>query len=146
MPSKICRSVVIGSLLLASATAVAQSPPKPGGAPQGGGQGGGGEEQNKAEMERARVSYKEGAAAYRLGKYEEAAKKFEEAYRIVKFPTMLFNIAQSNRRLYEQSKNLDSLHRAIEVYKEFLRDASPTAEFRSEAQEMIPKLEKIYAT
>jgi len=125
MRSTICLSLLLA--LLAGA-ARAQS-------------GAGGE----ADMERARKAYGEGATAYRLGNYAEAARKFEDSYRIMRFPTMLFNAAQSYRLLYEQGKNLDHLRRALELYRAFLKDAAPDAENRPAARKLIPDLEKTLA-
>ncbi len=97
---------------------------------------------SEQEMKAAQQAYADGEAAYKLGKYDDAAKEFEQAYRIIKFPTMLFDIAQAYRRAYEKDQNLEKLRKAVDVYRAFLHDA-PTARQRSIAEKLIPELEKI---
>ena len=62
---------------------------------------------SQEDMDLARKAYSDGEVAYRLNKFDEAAKKYEEAYRIIKFPTMLFDIAQAWRRQYDVDKDVD---------------------------------------
>jgi tetratricopeptide (TPR) repeat protein len=100
---------------------------------------------SKAEMEKAHQSYSDGETAFRLGNFDEAVKKFEEAYRLIRFPTILYDIAQSYRRSYERDKNIDHLRRALDMYKSFLRDAPSTAKQRPIAERLVPELEKTIA-
>jgi tetratricopeptide (TPR) repeat protein len=111
------------ALLLVCATAAAQQP---------------------KDSERARQAYTEGEAAYRLGRFDEAAKKYEEAYRIMKYPTILFDIAQCYRRQWETDKNVANLRKSIDLYKAFLRDAG-NASKRPVAEKLVPDLEKLLA-
>src|SRR5258707_767702 len=67
----------------------------------------------------AQKAYGDGAAAYRLGKFEEAARKFEAAYRITRYPNMLFDIAQAYRRAHDASNDIDHLRHAIELYRSY---------------------------
>lgn len=105
----------------------------------------GAEPPSKREVERARRAYEAGAAAYKLGSFAEAAARFEEAYRIMRFPTMLFDVAQSYRRLGESEGRLEPLRKALEVYRAYLRDAPPGAEHRPLAERLIPGLERAIA-
>jgi tetratricopeptide (TPR) repeat protein len=89
---------------------------------------------------RARQAYLDGNAAYKLGKYEEAAKNFEQAYRISKFENILFDMGQTYRRWYEDTKDLEKLKKAIEMYKGFLRDAKPDARQRPIAERLTKEL------
>jgi tetratricopeptide (TPR) repeat protein len=128
MSSRICRLLteLPLALVLVCASAHAQQP-----APK--------------DSERARQAYTEGEAAYRLDRFDEAAKKYEEAYRIMKFPSILFDIAQCYRRQWETDKNPANLRRALDLYKAFLRDA-PTASKRPVAERLVPDLEKALAS
>ncbi len=100
------------------------------------------EKASEAEEAKARQAYQDGDAAYKTGRYEDAAKSFESAYRIIKFPTIMFDIAQSYRRWYEKDKDVDKLRRSVEMYKAFLRDSLPGAKQRTVAERLIPDLEK----
>ncbi len=133
MCSRACRGSVLAVVLLSVATTVAggtaaiAEPREPA---------------SRREVERARKAYEEGAAAYKLGSFGEAAARFEEAYRIMQFPTMLFDIAQSYRRLGEEKGRVQDLRKALELYRAFLRDAAPGADRRPIADKLIPGLEK----
>jgi tetratricopeptide (TPR) repeat protein len=129
MRSRTCRlsSPVAAALLLAAAVAAAQP------------------RASKREVEQAKVAYQEGAAAYQLGKFDEAARRFEEAYRITKYPTMLFDIAQCYRRAFETTKELGQLRKAIEIYQAFLREAPANAAKRKAAEQIVPELQKTLA-
>jgi tetratricopeptide (TPR) repeat protein len=127
MRSRICRlsSLAILATALVATTAFAQ--PK---------------KASRAEMDRAKKTYSEGASAYQLGRFDEAVKKFEDAYRVTSFPTMLFDIAQCYRRLYETTRDLAQLRKALDIYKAFLRQAPANASKRPAAQELVPRLER----
>jgi tetratricopeptide (TPR) repeat protein len=58
--------------------------------------------QATAERDRAQKLYLEGMALYRLEKYGNAIRKFEEAHGLVPSPKLMYNIA----RCYEASGNL----------------------------------------
>jgi tetratricopeptide (TPR) repeat protein len=103
------------------------------------------EKVSEAEQEQARKAYQDGDSMYKTGHYEEAARDFEFAYRIIKFPTILFDIAQTYRRWYEKEKDIEKLRRAVETYKNFLRDSQPGARQRPIAEKLIPELEKTIA-
>jgi tetratricopeptide (TPR) repeat protein len=130
MRSRTCRlsSLAVVATALLAATALAQ--------PRG---------PSRAEMERAKKTYSEGAAAYQLGRFEEAVKKFEEAYRVTNFATMLFDIAQCYRRMYEGGRDLGHLTKALDIYRAFLRQAPANASKRPAAEELVPRLERTLA-
>jgi len=93
------------------------------------------EEENKA-----RQAYIDGQTAYNIRKFEEAAKNFEQAYRISKFENILYDLGQTYRLWFEETKDLDKLKRAIEMYKAFLRDAKLTARQRPNAEQRVKEL------
>lgn len=94
----------------------------------------------------ARGDYEAGAAAYRLGRFAEAVARFEAAYRIMKFPGMLFDLAQARRRQFETEKaaatQLDLLRQTIDLYRAFLREGTANVERRRVAEQLLTKLER----
>lgn len=67
--------------------------------------------------QRARVLYKEGEGDYAAGRYEEAAAKFQEAYKLSKRPALLFNLANAYERMGEYQKAADNLERYLDSPK-----------------------------
>src|SRR3954469_19888538 len=59
---------------------------------------------------------KQARVAYNLGNYDEAAARYEAAYRLVQDPALLFNIGQAFRLAGRTDK-------ALAAYKGFLRTA-----------------------
>jgi tetratricopeptide (TPR) repeat protein len=88
----------------------------------------------------ARSAYQAGDAAYRKGQYQLAAQRFEQAYLIANFPTILFDVGQSYRRWYETEHNMTHLRKAIAAYRGFVSQA-PTAAQRPVAQKFLALLE-----
>jgi hypothetical protein len=85
--------------------------------------------------EAAREAWRQGNAAYNLGHYVEAAKSYEDAYKLVQDPAFLFNIAQSLRlaNMPEQ---------AIDRYRAFLRTAPAESPNREVALKFSEELKK----
>ncbi len=80
----------------------------------------------------ARDAFEEGAASFRLGKYQAAIEAWERAYKLRPDPAFLFNIAQA----YRQAD--DGAH-ALDFYRRYLA-ASPTAANRAEVEQRIEQL------
>jgi hypothetical protein len=87
----------------------------------------------------ARAEWRQGNVAYNLGHFDDAAKHFEAAYKLVQDPASLFNIAQS----YRMGGKLDQ---ALDLYRAFLRTTSADAPNRDTAERFVQavkrKLEK----
>ena len=81
----------------------------------------------------ARGLAKRAAAAYNLGDYSEAASLYEDAYRLVPDPILLYDIGQSHR----QAHHLD---RALIAYRSYLRISSDDAPNRDQAERFISDL------
>jgi hypothetical protein len=96
-------------------------------------------------MERARQAHANGTAAFQLGKYEEAAKLFEDAYRLSRFPGQLMAAAHSYRRSFETTKNLEHGQRAVELYRAFLSEAQASAGMRPIAKSLMAQIEQSLA-
>jgi tetratricopeptide (TPR) repeat protein len=86
------------------------------------------------DRELARKLYREGAQHYKLGEFNEALASFKEAYRKFEDPTLLFNIAQSQRQLNLKAD-------AVRTYKAYLNDV-PGAPNREEVMRTVAALEE----
>jgi tetratricopeptide (TPR) repeat protein len=91
------------------------------------------------DRQRAKSFFDAGSLAYDRGRYAEAARAFEEAYRVLADPAIAFSLAQAHRRQYFVDQDPARLGRAIELYRVYLeRDARGTR--RPEAVEQIQVL------
>lgn len=72
-------------------------------------------------IEKAKVLYKAGAAAYGAGNYPAAIQAFNAAYALAPRPAILFNIAQAERRQYTVSKDPQYLRAAMKHLREYLK-------------------------
>lgn len=68
--------------------------------------------------------------AYNLGKFDEALRAYEAAYRLVPLPSLLFNIGQCHR----QSQRPD---RAVFFFEGYLREADPAPSQRAMVEELL---------
>lgn len=87
-----------------------------------------------ADDQAARALFKEGKAAYELGKYEDALQYFEQAHARSGRPQLLFNIGQAAERLRRDEK-------ALEVFRAYLAQV-PDAHNRAEVETRIKQLEQ----
>lgn len=78
--------------------------------------------EDTGSMERAKVLFKEGFTASRLGKFEEALAKFEEAYGLSGKPLLLFNIGLTLRSMGERDRDVARLREARAMFKNFIRE------------------------
>lgn len=83
----------------------------------------------------AREAHKDGTAAYNLGHYEEAARLYETAFKLVHDSSTLFNIAQSYRLAGKTEK-------ALLVYRSFLRELSVDPINRALAEKFVEELKR----
>lgn len=90
--------------------------------------------------EQAKQAFSKGEASYRLGNYEEAARHYEESYRLAPIPIILFNIGQAWRKSFEGSRTLEHGRRAVEVYRAYLRD-DPKSQRRAEVEGLVKEIE-----
>ena len=87
-----------------------------------------------SDREAARVATKKATAAFNLGHYDEAASMYEEAYRLVPDPILLYDLGQS----YRQANKLD---KALTAYRSYLRTAPDDAPNRAKVQQWVGELE-----
>jgi PEGA domain len=93
-----------------------------------------------AETTQAKALFNAGAAAYEKGRYVEAAVQFDEAYKLVPKPAILFSLAQAEKKqYYANGRNQAVLRQAIAHYEQYLKDV-PSGERRDDATNAIAEL------
>jgi hypothetical protein len=85
-----------------------------------------------------------GVQAYERGQYAPAIAAFREAYRLTARPGLLFSLAQSFRRAYENSRESQDLSAAIEHYTRYLA-TQPSGERKLEAERYLEQLQSSVA-
>jgi hypothetical protein len=84
--------------------------------------------------ETARAEWEQASVEYTLGHFETAARAYEEAYRLVPDPALLFDLGQARRRA-------GAAESAISAYKSFLRLSRADAPDRDIAEKRIQELD-----
>ena len=87
-----------------------------------------------SDREAARVATKQATAAFNLGHYDEAAALYEEAYKHVPDPILLYDIGQSYRQANQPDK-------ALIAYRSYLRTAPDDAPNRAKVKQWVAELE-----
>jgi hypothetical protein len=87
-----------------------------------------------SDREAARIATKQATAAYNLGHYDEASSLYEEAYKRVPDPVLLYNVGQSYRQA-------DKLDKALTAYRSYLRTAPDDAPNRGRVEAWVRELE-----
>jgi tetratricopeptide (TPR) repeat protein len=82
----------------------------------------------------AREATKQATAAFNLGQYDEAATLYEQAYKLVPDPILLYDVGQS----YRLANKLD---KALIAYRSYLRTAPEDAPNRPKVEQWISELE-----
>jgi hypothetical protein len=88
-----------------------------------------------SDREAARIATKQATAAFNLGHYDEAASLYEDAYKHVPDPVLLYNLGQSYRQA-------DKLDKALIAYRSYLRTAPEDAPNRERVSKLIDELER----
>jgi hypothetical protein len=94
------------------------------------------------KVEQARMYFDAGAQAYTAGRYPVAIEAFTEAYRLSPRPSVLFSMAQAERKQFWIDKKTDGLARALQHYREYLA-AVPEGGRRDDATTAIAELEPV---
>jgi tetratricopeptide (TPR) repeat protein len=84
--------------------------------------------------ETARAEWEQASVEYTLGHFETAARAYEEAYRLVPDPALLFDLGQARRRA-------GAAEAALTAYQSFLRLSRADAPDRDIAEKRIQELE-----
>ena len=83
--------------------------------------------------------FKQGQAAYGLGKYEEAIALYERTYRLMRHAAFLYNIGQAYRKRWEGEKKVEFLRRALNAYQATAREDAE-GKLKPEAEKFIAEL------
>lgn len=86
-------------------------------------------------MKKAKAHVDVARVAYNLGKFDEALRGYEAAYRLVPMPALLFNIAQCYRHAGDHE-------RAVFFFDGYLREAEPGADQRALTEELKRESQK----
>ncbi len=84
----------------------------------------------------AREANRRAMAAYNLGHFDEAAREYETAYKLVQDPALLYNVGQSHRQANNPEK-------ALHAYRAYLRTAPADAGRRALAEQRVRELELV---
>jgi tetratricopeptide (TPR) repeat protein len=94
-----------------------------------------------AQLAQAKRAFEEGNLAYQVGRFDDAIRQFEEAYRLSRSPKLLFNIAQAERKQYAIDARVERLRRAKELYRTYVR-LGEDAELRKLAEGHVRDLDR----
>jgi tetratricopeptide (TPR) repeat protein len=76
------------------------------------------EAESDAQVE-SRVAFEKGETAYRLGRFDEAAREFERAFELLGLPAFLYNIGLAYLRWYDIDPDIAHLRRAKVVFENY---------------------------
>jgi hypothetical protein len=95
-----------------------------------------------AEGNDARQLFEAGSLAYDKGRYVDAVRAFEEAYRLLPKPAVAFSLAQAHRRQYFVARQPQHLDRAIELFGRYVEEVTEGRR-RPDAVEQLQTLEAL---
>ncbi len=96
--------------------------------------------QSADALKKAQSSFDEAQVDYLQGKYDEAAKGFQEAYAARPFPQFLYNIGASFHMKGKKGSDLASYEKAVEFYKKYLAEDQQAAD-RAKVEKTVGVLE-----
>ncbi len=89
--------------------------------------------QAQDDTAQAKAHYAKGKEHFNAGRFEDAAREFKKAYLIKRIPGILFNIAQTYRKLGDTKM-------AIHFFDKFVQEASANDPNRKAAQAILEEL------
>ena len=95
-----------------------------------------------AELERAQKVFAEAQAAYRAGRYDEAARGFVAAYEYAHYPQFLYNAAAAYQMQGRKANDAGSLRAAMRMYRQYLAE-DPQAEDRAKIEKALVAIEEM---
>jgi hypothetical protein len=96
------------------------------------------------DVERAKESFRVGAAAYSAGEYLAAISALDSAYALAPLPAIAFSLAQAERRQYFVDRQLEHLVRSVALFRRYLEQV-PSGGRRSDALDALTQLEPLIA-
>ncbi len=94
------------------------------------------------DAEEAKRHFQKAETAYKLGEFKTALQHYEAAYKAWNNPAFLFNMAQAHRQQYTLDKKPFHLHKALTLYKTYLREA-PQPQNEQIVRKIIGELKQI---
>ena len=91
----------------------------------------------------AKELYEDGRKAFRLGRYQEAVTKFEEAYAASDNALLLYNIGLAYWRWYGVSKDVEHLRKAKIVLQNFVLEAQRDPDRLGDPAEAVVQIKEI---
>ena len=91
-------------------------------------------------LKKAQASFDQAQTDYLSGKYDEAAKEFQEAYAARPFPQFLYNVGAAFHMKGKKSSDVESYSKAVEFYKKYLSE-EPNAADKPKVEKAIGVLE-----
>jgi tetratricopeptide (TPR) repeat protein len=98
--------------------------------------------QTHDDLERAKASFKAGAAAYAAGEYPAAIQALEAAYELTPLPAIVFSLGQAERRQYFVARERAHLERAIELFRRYVAEV-PSGGRSADALDALAQLEPL---
>jgi hypothetical protein len=96
--------------------------------------------QSADALKKAQAAFDEAQVAYLQGKYDEAAKGFQEAYAARPFPQFLYNVGASFHMKGKKASDVESYTKAVDFYKKYLAE-EPNALDKDKVTKTIGVLE-----
>jgi hypothetical protein len=96
------------------------------------------------DVERAKESFRVGAAAYSAGEYLAAIAALDAAYALAPLPAIAFSLAQAQRRQYFVDRQLEHLVRSVALFRRYLEQVSSGGR-RADALDALAQLEPLVA-
>jgi hypothetical protein len=97
------------------------------------------------DVERAKESFRVGAAAYSAGEYLAAISALDAAYALAPLPAIAFSLAQAERRQYFVDRQLEHLVRSVALFRRYLEQVSSGGR-RADALDALAQLEPLVAS
>ncbi len=94
------------------------------------------------DIDQARRYFEAGRQAYESGQYVAAIDAFDEAYRLVPRPQIVFSTAQAARRQFSVDRDPRWLKRAVTLYRQYLVEV-PQGGRRADAAQYVGDLEPL---
>jgi hypothetical protein len=91
-------------------------------------------------LKKAQASFDQAQNDYLAGKFDEAAKEFQDAYAARPFPQFLYNVGAAFHMKGKKSSDVESYGKAVEFYKKYLSE-EPNAADKPKVEKAIGVLE-----
>jgi len=96
-----------------------------------------------SNVEQAKTQFTLGAQAYTAARYDVAVAAFEEAYKLLPRPEILFSLAQAEKKQCVAIKDANLLKKALAHYRQYYASDVPQNGRKTEAVESIQYLEQL---